>query len=203
MQCRGSLAMAGAPPSVLTTVPGSKPFGAGTDLAASGAIVLNEWSRHYVANSCGAAPAAYSAWQLLGRTLSFTVDVSRAGCGCNMAVYLVSMQQNTDPGVCGSEYYCGAALQTVLPPLGLPALPSLSISCVSLLTQRCRPIGFTLRRRQRRLWGALRRAGSDGGVAVRLPFCRPSCRRWQRSGRRARRRLRRLWRPLWPRGTHD
>ena len=40
------------------------------------------------------------AFHLAGKRLSFTVDVSGSGCGCNAAVYLVSMPQNPDATVC-------------------------------------------------------------------------------------------------------
>ena len=50
----------------------------------------------------------YGAWPLVGATLSFTVDISQAGCGCNVAAYLVSMAQSTQPGICGGDYYCDA-----------------------------------------------------------------------------------------------
>jgi hypothetical protein len=39
---------------------------------------------------------AYRKFSLLDRALSFTIDLSAVGCGCNAAVYLVQM---TEPGV--------------------------------------------------------------------------------------------------------
>jgi len=39
-----------------------------------------------------------------GATLSFTVDLSRASCGCNAALYLVAMPTSTDMSTCGDRY---------------------------------------------------------------------------------------------------
>eukprot|EP00966_Prymnesium_polylepis_P179430 4154170-Prymnesium_polylepis.1 len=44
---------------------------------------------------------------LPGKTLSMTLDLSGAGCGCNAAVYLVAMPQNLNPTRC-HDYYCDA-----------------------------------------------------------------------------------------------
>ena len=45
----------------------------------------------------------YTKLQLLGRTLSWTADVSDVGCGCNAALYLVAMPA---AGSAGSSGYC-------------------------------------------------------------------------------------------------
>jgi hypothetical protein len=49
---------------------------------------------------------------LLGKTISFDVDLSGIACGCNAALYLISMPAVTsagesDPTTCG-DYYCDA-----------------------------------------------------------------------------------------------
>eukprot|EP00966_Prymnesium_polylepis_P134250 3103216-Prymnesium_polylepis.1 len=47
------------------------------------------------------ADIAYDRLRLLGRTLHVTIDVSNTGCGCNAALYLVSMRE---PLPSGSSY---------------------------------------------------------------------------------------------------
>lgn len=44
---------------------------------------------------------------LSGKTLSLTIDLAQAGCGCNAAIYLVAMPQNLMPTDC-KDYYCDA-----------------------------------------------------------------------------------------------
>lgn len=68
-------------------------------------------ARVYLADHCTEGdyqPAHYSALQLLGRTISIDVDLSAAGCNCNVAWYLVPMRSNSDPGSCEGDYYCDA-----------------------------------------------------------------------------------------------
>jgi len=77
----------------------------------SGAVVPHLGGRTYFADWCsedsGYDNNAYMAVPLLGKTLQFTVHLAGAGCGCNVAFYLTSMKQNTDPTVC-KDYYCDA-----------------------------------------------------------------------------------------------
>mmetsp|Transcript_123670 Transcript_123670/g.276241 ORF Transcript_123670/g.276241 Transcript_123670/m.276241 type:complete len:646 (-) Transcript_123670:81-2018(-) len=75
-----------------------------------GAIVPHMGGRAYFANTCTAGHydhKQYLALNLLGKTMSFTTDMSKSGCGCNAALYLVSMAQNTHPSEC-NDYYCDA-----------------------------------------------------------------------------------------------
>ena len=107
--CLGSLSVAGAPDVVVTRASYNSAAGATTRGARLTAAL---GSRNYLADACiegGYAPARYAAWQLLGKSLAFDVDVSAAGCGCNAAVYLVGMAQGGhDAGTCGGDFYCDA-----------------------------------------------------------------------------------------------
>mmetsp|Transcript_83142 Transcript_83142/g.268986 ORF Transcript_83142/g.268986 Transcript_83142/m.268986 type:complete len:663 (-) Transcript_83142:494-2482(-) len=59
-------------------------------------------------------PNSFTLFELLGKTLSFTVDLSRVGCGCNLALYLINGPAkdeagNPSLGTCPwSPYYCDA-----------------------------------------------------------------------------------------------
>lgn len=68
-------------------------------------------SRVYGADRCEGSrysPGEYAAWRLVGKTLSFTVDLSGCACGCVVAVYLVPLRGRTAPGTCGGDFYCDA-----------------------------------------------------------------------------------------------
>lgn len=94
---------------------GSAPLQEGTDLGA-GRIVLKPQSRLYLADSCGALPDSYTSWGLMDRTLSFTISLGDAGCGCIATAYSVGMRQNRHFGQCSDgegghlpgNYYCDA-----------------------------------------------------------------------------------------------
>jgi hypothetical protein len=75
-----------------------------------GAIVAWMSGRTYFADSCSEESyeaVEYKALPLLGRTIKWTIDLNGAGCGCNAAVYLTSLAQNTKKSDC-DDYYCDA-----------------------------------------------------------------------------------------------
>lgn len=109
-QCPGAISLAGyGQVSIVPT--GWKTNDGGAAFRVSGdAVVPHMGARAYFADSC--TPGAYNhsqylALNLLGHTISFSVDLSGTGCGCNVAFYLVSMRQNTRPSEC-HDYYCDA-----------------------------------------------------------------------------------------------
>jgi len=74
-------------------------------------VVAPMGSRTYFADRCTAGNYSneqYLSLNLLGKTMRYTVDLSGAGCGCNAALYMVSMRQNQQMGECGNDYYCDA-----------------------------------------------------------------------------------------------
>jgi len=67
-------------------------------------------SRAYFAQSCAAGvydQNQYLAFNLLGKRMRYTTDMSDLGCGCNAAFYLTNMHQNTHASEC-SDFYCDA-----------------------------------------------------------------------------------------------
>jgi len=76
----------------------------------NGNVVTHMNGRAYFADKCQDGHydhRDYLALNLLGKTLRYTVDLNGAGCGCNSALYLTSMNQNSEKSTCG-DYYCDA-----------------------------------------------------------------------------------------------
>lgn len=85
-----------------------------TRVSGGNSITLTGGGRVYLGDSPTNAlsPSVYYEMPLLGKRFSYDVDMSRVGCSCNGALYVVSMpaydsSQNPAPGKDG-EYYCDA-----------------------------------------------------------------------------------------------
>jgi len=107
--CPGSFDIAGH--GRVSLVPTGWPKG-GSDVEVTdqGAVVPHMSGRAYFSESCSAGlydNKQYLGLPLLGKTFRYTTDMSNSGCGCNAALYLVSMRQNTDPSKC-HDFYCDA-----------------------------------------------------------------------------------------------
>eukprot|EP00416_Gambierdiscus_australes_P024737 CAMPEP_0171070770 /NCGR_PEP_ID=MMETSP0766_2-20121228/9938_1 /TAXON_ID=439317 /ORGANISM="Gambierdiscus australes, Strain CAWD 149" /LENGTH=404 /DNA_ID=CAMNT_0011527277 /DNA_START=58 /DNA_END=1272 /DNA_ORIENTATION=+ len=73
-------------------------------------ITAHLGGRGYFASHCTAGTydnAQYLALDLRDKTLTYTADISGAGCGCNAGFYLVSMRQNEKATACG-DHFCDA-----------------------------------------------------------------------------------------------
>jgi len=90
---------------IVTTDRSSPPMASGASVSAN-----RLHGRGYFADTCKDGPyepSEYVAINPLGKTIRYMVDMSGAGCGCNVAFYLASMRQNTNPSE-GGDYYCDA-----------------------------------------------------------------------------------------------
>mmetsp|Transcript_34252 Transcript_34252/g.97904 ORF Transcript_34252/g.97904 Transcript_34252/m.97904 type:complete len:742 (-) Transcript_34252:404-2629(-) len=68
-------------------------------------------SRSYLAEKCIAGKynrLDFAGLRLLGRTLKYTTDLSKVGCGCNAQLHLLPMKRNLKASRCG-DYFCGPA----------------------------------------------------------------------------------------------
>lgn len=75
-----------------------------------GVVMPEMWGRAYLADQCTDGTYDHNQYvgiPLLGKKFIYTTDVSQAGCGCNAALYLVSMKQNSEVSGC-EDYYCDA-----------------------------------------------------------------------------------------------
>eukprot|EP00443_Scrippsiella_acuminata_P049495 CAMPEP_0115413694 /NCGR_PEP_ID=MMETSP0271-20121206/22204_1 /TAXON_ID=71861 /ORGANISM="Scrippsiella trochoidea, Strain CCMP3099" /LENGTH=1013 /DNA_ID=CAMNT_0002837985 /DNA_START=263 /DNA_END=3301 /DNA_ORIENTATION=+ len=72
-------------------------------------VVPHMDGRAYFADVCTGTynHSQYLGLNLLGKEMSFSIDLSHAGCGCNAAFYLTSMKQNTRASEC-YDFYCDA-----------------------------------------------------------------------------------------------
>merc|ERR1719507_462011 len=108
--CPGRIPLGGHGPVSMIPTGWGDPSGAVLGVSSSGELTANMGSRAYFAERCNAGTYSnedYLAMNLLGKTLRYTTDLSGAGCGCNAAMYLTSLRQNTNPSDC-HDYYCDA-----------------------------------------------------------------------------------------------
>jgi len=109
-QCPGSVDVSGVQAAVVATQKNLEWEPAEPVTVTAGVVEPQIRGRAYLAESCSAGQynhTQYLGWQLLGKKLSYTTDVSQAGCGCNAAMYLVSMKQNAEVSGC-DDFYCDA-----------------------------------------------------------------------------------------------
>jgi len=110
-QCPGVLNIPGTTPVFFTNAKWNTPGDRAASAALSGnAVVAYLKSRTYFANYCSEGAfsnTAYQAVPLLGMTMRYSVNLGGAGCGCNAALYLTSLQHNDKLSNC-SDYYCDA-----------------------------------------------------------------------------------------------
>jgi len=111
-KCPGTVHVGGGGAAAIVPTGWSSEGGSGAEIEViDGRLVIPHiGGRAYFADTCTAGAydhRQYAAYNLLGRTMRYTVDLNGAGCGCNAAMYLVSMRQNDDPSEC-SDYYCDA-----------------------------------------------------------------------------------------------
>jgi len=79
------------------------------EVSSNKSVIVYKKGRTYFANTCGPGynNDHYVKWKLLGKKLTYTTDVSGAGCGCNAALYMTSLAQNSRPSKC-EDHYCDA-----------------------------------------------------------------------------------------------
>jgi len=110
-ECPGALGVQGFGDVELVATAWNMPgFPAGPVRSVQGQVQPDMWGRAYFASVCAQGtynPTEYTSMHLLGKTFSYMTDVSGSGCGCNAAMYLVSMPQNPSATGC-HDYYCDA-----------------------------------------------------------------------------------------------
>eukprot|EP00444_Apocalathium_aciculiferum_P045058 CAMPEP_0183523788 /NCGR_PEP_ID=MMETSP0371-20130417/19426_1 /TAXON_ID=268820 /ORGANISM="Peridinium aciculiferum, Strain PAER-2" /LENGTH=312 /DNA_ID=CAMNT_0025722791 /DNA_START=47 /DNA_END=985 /DNA_ORIENTATION=- len=110
-QCPGNVNVIGRGNTTLIATKVNMPnFPAGPVDNMNGIVMPGMWGRAYFADECRNGMYdnnQYASIPLLGKKFTYNTDVSQAGCGCNAALYLVSMRQNIEVSGC-DDYYCDA-----------------------------------------------------------------------------------------------
>jgi len=108
--CPGNIQLGGHGAVSMIPTGWGDPKAAMLGISGSGELMANMGSRAYFAERCSAGTYSnedYLALNLLGKTMRYTTDLSGAGCGCNAAMYLTSLKQNSNPSDC-HDHYCDA-----------------------------------------------------------------------------------------------
>jgi len=90
--------------------------GKGTNIS-GGDLSLEHYSALGVTTTCSNHwdPSGFALFKLLGKTLSFVVDLSKVGCACNLALYLINGPPRDETGqpavgTCSwGPYYCDSS----------------------------------------------------------------------------------------------
>lgn len=98
------------PVQVITTEWNTPGESAGNVFVKNGQVVPHMSGRSYFGDACTLGKfdnSEYVAFKLLNRRFKYTINLKGALCGCNTALYLTSLHQNTNVSKC-SDYYCDA-----------------------------------------------------------------------------------------------
>jgi len=109
--CPGDFEIPGFGHVALVNAAWNKPGDRAGKVVVSDTISPHMKGRSYFGTSCHEgdyAQSEYAAMFLLGKTLTYQVDLSGASCGCNAALYLTSLRQSSGESSC-KDYYCDAA----------------------------------------------------------------------------------------------
>eukprot|EP00913_Durusdinium_trenchii_P031800 g29784.t1 len=112
-KCSGTLEVSNLGEFSLISASVNKPGDpASRDIVGDGlSVTLGMKSRAYFGNACteGAFDQSeYMKENFMNKRVSYTVDLSGVGCGCNAALYMVSMKESEAAGDCDDDYYCDA-----------------------------------------------------------------------------------------------
>lgn len=110
--CPGGISFAGVGQVALVNAKWNQPGDpAGQVEVAGGSVIAYMKGRTYFGNTCQSDSynqGEYLNLQLLGKRITYTTDLSGAGCGCNAALYLTSMAHHEDKSAC-FDHYCDAS----------------------------------------------------------------------------------------------
>jgi len=115
--CRGEVKFKGLGSFQVVNAEWHSPWikGRRVDVKSKIAVIPHVKSRAYFAEGCTAGEydnKKYANVKLLGKTISYTVDLSSVGCGCDAQVHLVPMRHNSQKSKC-KDFFCGPSQKHV------------------------------------------------------------------------------------------